>query len=77
MYFQKNRAQLVIEKLPNDYLMASLKSDDAAQQYITSSQGRPLKFLSVAHIREFLQGERIDQVFMIDDKGHAEEVECW
>ena len=74
---QATHSQLVIEKLPNDFLLASMKQEDAAQQYVTSPQGKPLKFLNLEHVKEFFQGERIDQVYLVDAEGNSEEVEYW
>lgn len=69
--------KLLIEKLPNDYLLASMQLNDTAQQYVTSPQGKPLKFLNLAHVKEFFEGQRIDQVYMVDHEGASHEVERW
>lgn len=71
-------AQLVIEKLPNDYLLASMvKRNQSAPSYITSSQGKPLKFVSLAHIKEYFEGQRIEAVYLKEEQGDLKELVRW
>lgn len=71
-------AQLVIEKLPNDYLLASMiQRNQSAPTYITSAQGKPLKFLSLAHVKEFFEGQRIEAVYLKQDQGDLQELANW
>ncbi len=77
MQTSKTSTKLVIEKLPNNYLLASTLKDEHPPQYLTSTQGAPLKFLNVEHIKEFLEGERIEQVFIMNNSGQKEELHYW
>ena len=70
------KAQLLIEQLPNDYLLASVKAH-GEPTYVTNPQGRPLKFLNVDHIKEFFAGQRIDEIYLINSDGVSTELECW
>lgn len=71
-------AQLVIEKLPNDYLLASMiQRNQSKPAYITSAQGKPLKFLSLAHVKEFFEGQRIEAVFLKQEQGGLTELAHW
>lgn len=74
---KKLTKKLVIEKLPDNYLLASTLQNEQSPEYLTSTQGTPLKFLNVEHIKEFLEGERIEQVFMMSDNGQQEELSYW
>lgn len=69
--------KILIERLPSDYLLASRQLHDTGQQYVTSPQGKPLKFLNLQHIKEFFEGEKLEAVYLVDDEGIAREVECW
>jgi hypothetical protein len=72
------RSQLHIEKLPNNYLLASVTTDEQkSPNYITGAQGKPLKFLNLGHIKEFFEGHRIDRVYVVDDAGNREQIESW
>ncbi|HEY7771925.1 MAG TPA: hypothetical protein VIC26_02000 [Marinagarivorans sp.] len=72
------KSQLRIEQLPSNYLLASVATDSAnAPNYITSPKGKPLKFVSIAHIKEFFEGQRIDEVLVVDNAGNAQAVDCW
>lgn len=71
------KAQLLIKKLPSNYLLASMATPEQAPSYITSSQGKPLKFLSISHIKEYFEGQRIDEIFVVDEMGEQTEVEYW
>lgn len=72
------KSQLRIEKASNNYLLASVATNSAdVPNYITSPQGKPLKFLSIAHIKEFFEGQRMDEVLVIDDAGNSQAVEYW
>lgn len=71
-------AQLVIEKLPNDYLLASMiQRNQGSPSYITSEQGKPLKFLSLAHVKEFFEGQRIEAVYLKHEQGELQQLARW
>jgi hypothetical protein len=68
--------QLLIEQLPNEYLLASVK-DTAGLTYVTNEKGKPLKFLSIAHIKEFFEGHPIKAVHLMNSDGSLSPISRW
>ena len=68
--------QLFIEATPNNFFFARLQSSES-RKYIKGRSQKPLKFVSLDHIRDYFEGQRFEKITLICEKGQHHKLHNW